>query len=165
MTALQPLTDSQVQNRLEAYNAGGSLERDIRGLWDQAGEIIESEVRTRFGDEAAAKTRLHYTTPVDAAWIQSVAEYGRRIYREKTSVPAYIAKRDELITAMIDRLFEQFAAEPETLRKCVTSLQRITAYETDIILAQVALLEANEAADGRGQPSSEFERRVADLVK
>ena len=30
MTALQPLTDTQVQNRLDAYNPGGALERDIR---------------------------------------------------------------------------------------------------------------------------------------
>jgi len=165
MTALQPLTDSQVQNRLEAYNAGGALERDIRALWTHAGEIIESEVRERFGDEAAAKARIHYTTPVDADWIQAIAEYGRRIYREKTSVPAYIAKRDELISAMIARFFEQFAAEPEALRECVTSLQRLTSYETDIILAQVALLEANEAADSRGKQSGDFERRVADLVK
>jgi len=165
MTALQPLTDSQVQNRLKTYNKGGSLERDIRGLWDKAGEIIESEVRERFGDEAAAKARVHYTTPVDADWIQSVAEYGRRIFRDMTSVPAYIAKRDELITAIIDRFFERFASEPETLRQCVISLQRLTAYETDIILAQVALLEANEAADMRGKESTEFERRVAELVR
>jgi methyl-accepting chemotaxis protein len=165
MTALQPLTDKQVQHRLETYNAGGLLEGDIRGLWDRAGEIIEAEVRGQFGDDAAAKARTHYTRPVDAEWIQSVAEYGRRIYREKTSVPAYITKRDELITAIIDRLFERLATEPEALRQCVTSLQRLTAYETDIILAQVALLEANEAADGRGQQSGEFGRRVADLVK
>jgi len=165
MTALQPLTDSQVQNRLEAYNKGGALESDIRALWTHAGEIIESEVRERFGDEAAGKARIHYTTPVDADWIQAIAEYGRRIYREKTSVPAYIAKRDELISAIIARFFEQFAAEPEALRECITSLQRLTSYETDIILAQVALLEANEAADSRGKESGDFERRVADLVK
>jgi len=165
MTALQPLTDSQVQNRLEAYNADGTLERDIRSLWSQAGEIIESEVRKRFGDDAAAKTRHHYTAPVDAGWIQAIAEYGRRLYREKSSVPAYIAKRDQLISAIIARFFEQFADEQDSLRECVTSLQRLTSYETDIILAQVALLEANEAAETRGRESGEFERRVTDLVR
>ena len=113
MTALQPLTDSQVQNRLEAYNAGGALERDIRSLWDHAGEIIEAEVREQFGDEAAAKTRIHYTTPVDSDWIQAIAEYGRRIYREKSSVPAYIAKRDQLISAIIGRFFVEVADDDE----------------------------------------------------
>src|SRR5688500_17193202 len=109
MTASQPLTDAQVNNRLEAYNAGGALERDIRDLWTHAGAIIESEVRDRFGDEAAANTRHHYTSPVNSEWIQSIAEYGRRIYREKNSVPAYIAKRDQLISAIIARLFGDFA--------------------------------------------------------
>ncbi|MCF2515819.1 methyl-accepting chemotaxis protein [Sphingomonas sp. G124] len=165
MTALQPLTDSQVTNRLEAYNSGGALDRDIRELWMHAGEIIESEVRDQFGDDAAAKARVHYTTPVDADWIQQVAEYGRRLYHEKSSVPAYIAKRDQLISAIIRRLFDCFSNQPEILRECVTSLQRLTSYETDIILAQVALLEANEAAEARGRESGEFERRVADLVR
>ncbi len=164
MTALQPLSDRQVQNRLEAYNSGGTLERDIRALWESAGEIIEAEVRSHFGDEAAAKARVHYTTPVDADWIQAVAEYGRRIYRDKTNVPAYIARRDELISAIIARFFEQFAEDQDTLRTCVTSLQRLTSYETDIILAQVALLEADEAANARGEQSDKFELRVTELV-
>ncbi len=165
MTALQPLTDAQVNNRLEAYNAGGSLERDIRALWSHAGDIIESEVQAQFGDDAAARARHHYTAPVDADWVQGVAEYGRRLFRDKSSVPAYIARRDELISAIIGRMFEKFAAEPQVLRQCVTSFQRLTSYETDIILAQVALLEANQAADARGRESGEFERRVADLVR
>ena len=38
-------------------------------------------------------------------------------------------------------------------------------FETDIILAQVALLEAIEAADQRGRESDQFERRVAELVR
>jgi methyl-accepting chemotaxis protein len=165
MTVLQPLTDTQVNNRLQAYNAGGTLDRDIRELWTHAGEIIESEVRAQFGDDAAAKARVHYTTPVDADWVQQTAEYGRRLYEEKSSVPAYIAKRDQLISAIIRRMFESFADHPETLRESVTSLQRLTSYETDIILAQVALLEANEAAEARGRESGEFERRVTDLVR
>ena len=165
MTALQPLTDIQVTNRLEAYNVGGKLQRDISALWDHAGEIIEVQVRAMYDDEAASRVRKHYTSPVDDAWIQSIAEYGRRIYTQKMSVPAYIAKRDTLISAIIAGMFEKFAAEPETLQQCITSFQRLTSYETDIILAQVALLEANEAADARGQQGGEFEGRLAELVR
>jgi methyl-accepting chemotaxis protein len=164
MTALQPLTDVQVQNRLKAYNADGSLERDIRALWERGGEIIEAQVCAMYDDEAASRVRTHYNSPVDADWIQSVAEYGRRIYREKMSVPAYIAKRDRLFSAIIADFFEKFADDAETLKQCVTSLQRLTSYETDIILAQVSLLEADEAAEARGRESEQFEKRVAELV-
>ncbi|HVL78074.1 MAG TPA: hypothetical protein VM346_02190, partial [Sphingomicrobium sp.] len=147
------------------YNSAGSLERDIRALWEDAGDLIESEVRAQFGDEAAARSRKHYTSPVDGAWVQAVADYGQRLYSDKTSVPAYIVDRDRLITRIIARLFERFDRDGEKLQRCVTSLQRLTSYETDIILAQVALLEANEAADARGKQSDNFERRVSDLFR
>jgi methyl-accepting chemotaxis protein len=165
MTALQPLTETQVKNRLEAYNSGGSLERDIRALWEDASDIIRDCVRTHFGDTAASGVERHYTTEVDGAWVQNVADFGQRLYREKQSVPQYIASRDKLITDIIAGLFERFANESARLCERVTVLQRLTSYETDIILAQVALLEANEAAEARGRESEQFEQRVTDLVR
>ena len=165
MTALQPLTETQVQNRLVAYNPDGSLERDIRGLWEDAGEIISDCARQHFGDPAVAVVERHYTSKVDAAWVQNVADFGQRLYREKQSVPDYIATRDKLISDIIVRVFEKFDDDREKLCTFVTSLQRLTSYETDIILAQVALLEANEAAEARGRESEQFEHRVAELVK
>ena len=162
---LQQLTDEQVSSRLAAYNPKGSLERDVRHLWEEAGEIIEEEFHAKFGAEAAARIKVECTGAVNAAWVQDVAEHGRRIYRDRSSVPSYIAARDELITRIIGRMFERFAEQPETLRLCVSAFQRLTSFETDIILAQVALLEAIEAGDERGRESEQFERRVADLVR
>ena len=164
MTALQLLTDTQVQNRLDVYNAGGKLERDIRALWDDSGDLIEAEVRDQFGEQAADRVRKHYTSKVDADWVQDVAEYGRRIFSEKTSVPAYIAERDKLVGKITARMFERFAAEPDRLLENTLSFQRLTTYETDIILAQVALLEADDAAEARGEQTKMFERKVTDLV-
>jgi methyl-accepting chemotaxis protein len=164
MTALQPLTDTQVQNRLHAYNPGGTLERDIRGLWDDASDIIRDCARSHFGEPAVAVVERHYTAKVDAIWVQNVADFGQRLFSEKQSVPEYIATRDKLISDIIARLFENFAGDQAKLCHLVTALQRLTSYETDIILAQVALLEANEAAEARGKDSEQFERRVADLV-
>jgi methyl-accepting chemotaxis protein len=164
MTALQPLTEAQVQNRLVAYNPDGALERDLHGLWDDANDIIRDCARAHFGDAAVAVVERHYTAKVDVVWIQNVADFGQRLYREKQSVPQYIATRDKLISDIIARLFEKFAGDQVRLCKLVTALQRLTNYETDIILAQVALLEANEAAEARGRESEQFERRVAELV-
>jgi methyl-accepting chemotaxis protein len=164
MTALQPLTETQVQNRLVAYNPDGSLERDIRGLWEDAGEIIRDCARDHFGEPAVAVVERHYTSKVDAAWIQNVADFGQRLYREKQSVPDYIASRDKLISNIVARLFAKFTDDQAKLCELVTALQRLTCYETDIILAQVALLEANAAAEARGKESELFERRVAELV-
>jgi methyl-accepting chemotaxis protein len=162
---LQRLTNEQVTARLQAYNPDGSLERDLHHLWDHAGEIIEAEVRSQFGPEAAGALEPRFTGKVDVQWIQDIAEHGRRIYRERTSVPAHLAARDEAITRVIGRMFEKFSSDSETLNLCVSAYQRLTSVETDIILAQIALLEAIEAADQRGRESEQFERRVTELVR
>jgi len=162
---LQRLTDEQVNARLQAYNPDRSLERDVHGLWQDAGDIIEAEVRSQFGPEAAERVHAHYSGTVDATWIQNVAEYGRRIFREQLSVPAYIAARDQLITRIMEQMLARFAGDPAKLKQSIGAFQRLTSFETDIILAQVALLEAIEAADQRGTESDQFERRVAELVR
>jgi methyl-accepting chemotaxis protein len=162
---LQRLTDEQVSARLAAYNPDGSLDRDLAFLREQVGDLIESKVRDQFGKEAADRVRAHYGSKVDANWIQAVAEYGRRIFSEKTSVPQYVAARDRLKSAIVAGMFDRFADDCNTLETCVDSFHRVTTIETDIILAQISLLEAIEAADLRGRESHEFERRVADLVR
>lgn len=162
---LQRLSNEQVNARLDAYNPDGSLDRDIALLRDNIGDIIIGEVRSQFGDNAARKTEEHYAGTVDSKWMQDIAEYGRRLYREKTSVPDYIAARDKLFTRVLGLAFERFADEADVAQGCALALQRLIAIETDIILAQIALLEANDAADARGKQSEEFERRVAELVR
>ncbi len=82
---LQRLTDEQVNARLAAYNGDGSLERDVKLLREKVGDLIESEVRNHFGAEAADGLKTHYSAKTDADWVQAVAEYGRRIFRERTS--------------------------------------------------------------------------------
>jgi methyl-accepting chemotaxis protein len=162
---LQRLTDEQVNSRLAAYNPGGSLERDIRQLWDDAGDIIEAEVKAQFGPDAAVKIEAHYTSKVDPKWVQAIAEHGRRIYAERTSVPAYMAARDLLKTRIIARLFDRYSEKLDALETCVSTFHRLTSFETDIVLAQVALLETTEAANARDNESEQFERRVAELVR
>ena len=163
-TEVHPLTHSQIRERLETYNASGTLERDIRTLWDKAGTIIEAEVLDQFGAEAAGRARLHYTAPVDADWIAAIAQYGHRIYARKTSIHAYIAGRDKLISRIVARLFESLAADPLVLEQCIVVFQRLTCYETDIILAQVALLQSAEAADARSSQGKLFQNKVKSIA-
>jgi methyl-accepting chemotaxis protein len=162
---LQQLTDEQVSARLAAYNMGGSLERDIQLLRETAADILAEEVLAQFGPEHAERHAAVYAGKVDAAWIQAVAEYGREIYRDKVSVPNYIAERMRTVDRVLPRIVERFAGEPAKLSACVGAFMRLNTFETDIMLAQVALLEAIDAAEQRGRESSDFERRVAELVR
>ncbi|HVM22552.1 MAG TPA: methyl-accepting chemotaxis protein [Sphingomicrobium sp.] len=162
---LQRLTDEQVSARLAAYNAGKSLERDAALVREHAHDILAAEVRAQFGAERAERYSQLYSGKIDATWIQAVAEYGRQIYRERISVPEYMAARNQIASRVVGALFDRLGKDPQTLTECVGAFYRLGIIETDIVLAQVSLLEANEAADMRGRESAEFERRVADLVR
>jgi len=162
---LQRLTDEQVSARLAAYNPGGSLDRDLVLLRDNASDLIATEVLAAFGEERAVRYGKVYEGKVDAAWIQRVAGYGRMIYGEKMSVPVYMSERNQVAGRIAAKMCERWAGDPGMLADCVSAFNRLMLIETDIILAQVALLEAIEAADSRGRESGDFERRVSDLVR
>jgi methyl-accepting chemotaxis protein len=162
---LQRLTDQQVSARLAAYNAAGSLDRDLQVLRENAGDIIAEQVQAQFGPERAERVTANYAAKVDANWIQNVAEYGRQIYREKTSVPTYMSARAQTAAGIIGGIVERYSDNSKTLETTLSAFYRLNAFETDMILAQVALLEAIDAADQRGLESDQFERRVGELVR
>jgi methyl-accepting chemotaxis protein len=162
---LQRLTDEQVNARLAAYNPDGSLDQDIEFLREKALDIITEEVVASFGAERSERFTRNYNGRIDSGWVQNVAEYGRELFAEKMSVPQYIAKRTAVASRMTCRLVDRFASDSDTLGRCVSTLHQVGQFETDIVLAQVALLESNEAADARGRQSEDFATRVADLVR
>jgi methyl-accepting chemotaxis protein len=163
-TILQKLTDEQVANRLRAYNPDGEFERELGWLWTQAGDLIESAVLASGGDPAVRRTRESFTRPVDPAWIHEVARLGFDIYTRGTSVPEEMDRRARLVASLCARFRTRFEDEAGFCR-ALEALQRLAAYESDIILAQLALLEANEAAAERGRSSDAYERNVAGLVE
>ncbi len=162
---LQRLADEQVSARLAAYNVGGSLERDLKLFKDHMLGPVVAEIGTQFGPDRADRYAAIYSGKIDATWIQSIAEYGREIYCDKTSVPEYIADRFEIANRVFSALTDQFRDDSAQLASCISAYYRIDIIETDIILAQVALLEAIEAADQRGHESEQFEHEVAELVR
>jgi methyl-accepting chemotaxis protein len=162
---LQRLTDGQVSARLAAYNPDGSLDRDVKLFQDHMLGLVVAEIGTQFGLDRADRYAAIYSGKIDADWIQSIAEYGREIYREKTSVPEYIAERFEIAHRVFSALGDQFRSDSRQLANCIAAYYRLDIIETDIILAQVALLESIDAADQRGRENDQFETHVADLVR
>src|SRR5437868_4744654 len=134
-------------------------------LKDHVLDLVVTEVKEQFGSERADRYAAIYAGRVDTAWIQSIAEYGRQIYRDQISVPEYIAERNEIAARLVADLTEKFGSDCDQLAACMAAYYRLDIIETDIILAQVAVLEAIEAADQRGHESGEFERRVGELVR
>jgi methyl-accepting chemotaxis protein len=162
---LQRLTDQQVSERLGAYNRAGALDRDIDLFNEHVLSFVVAEIRAQFGPERADRYGGIYSGKVDASWVQSIAEYGRQIFKDHTSVPEYIADRIEIANRVFAALTEHYQGDARQVASCIAAYYRIDLIETDIILAQVSLLEALEAADKRGQESEQFERRVGELVR
>ncbi|MEP6983089.1 MAG: methyl-accepting chemotaxis protein, partial [Sphingomicrobium sp.] len=162
---LQRLTDEQVSARLAAYNRDGSLDQDMKLLKNHVLGPVVAEVKEQFGSERGDRYAAIYSGGVDAAWIQSIAEYGRQIYRDKIAVPEYIAERNEIANRVVADLTDKFRDDCNQLAGCIAAFYRFDIIETDIILAQVALLEAIDAGEQRGRESADFERRVADLFR
>ena len=162
---LQKLTDAQVAHRLRAYNEGGAFERELAWLWAEAGELIDAAALASGGEAAARRTRHSFTRPVDSEWIHAVAGLGLEIYARGLPVPEEMDRRAQLVASLCAAFRDRFAGDEAAFRRALAALQRLAAYESDIVLAQVALLEANEAAAARGRRSERFERSVAGLVE
>jgi|GEM_PF-3365233 len=160
---LQKLTDAQVAHRLRAYNPDGGFERGLAWLWAEAGDLIEAAVLASGGEPAARRTRESFNRPVDSDWIHAVASLGFDIYTRGTSVPEEMVRRASLVASLCAGFRDRF--DEAGFCRALDTLQRLAAYESDIILAQVALLEANEAAEARGRRSEQFEQGVATLVE
>ena len=165
ISQLQRLTDEQVQSRLRAYADGGRFQEALRWLWDQAGDIIEETSAKHFGDAVAKLNREHFTKPVNASWVRATAEQGVIMYSGKLSVPDFIAAHSNMARDVIRQFEDRFEGRVEEKLVAIDTFMRALAYAEDIVLAQIAVLEANAAADARGRQSEQFERRVSELVR
>jgi methyl-accepting chemotaxis protein len=161
---LQRLTDEQVNARLAAYADNGRFEANMHWLWEQAGELIEDVSRTTLGEQAVAYETERFTRKVDADWVRNVAEYGLAMHVSRASVPQFVAATAAANKELLRRFDEHFAESEDRIRALDTWFRAQSVCE-DILLAQIALLEANEAAERRGGESVQFEQRVADLFR
>ena len=164
---LQQLTDEQVNARLAAYNADGALDRDVALLREQCRRPGHGRSRRRnSARNAPTATPPVYTGKIDAAWIQHIARLWAADLRRKSVGPRLHGRRTPRSPAASS---PRSASVSPTIRQrwpsaCAPSTG-IEMIETDIILAQVSLLEAIDAADVRGRENDQFERRVSDLVR
>ena len=162
---LQRLTDEQVASRLRAYGDGGKFQDSLRWLWGQAGDVIEECSRRHFGEEAVKLNRAYFTKQIDESWIRTVAERGVDMYVKRKSVPEFVAAHNNMARDVVAEFEDRFEGKSEDKVVAIDTFYRALAYGEDIVLAQIALLEAQDAADARGRQSEEFELRVGELFR
>lgn len=162
---LQRLSRQEVSERLAAYADGGKLQEAFHWLWDEAGHIIQEVAITHLGDASGAYQKEFYTSRVDEKWILAVAEQGVEIHAANTSVPEFVAQRARYASDLLRRLDEHFHERPDDRIRAIGTFVVGQSYARDIVLAQVSLLAASNAAEVRGRESERFARHVSNLVQ
>ena len=148
---LQRLTDEQVNARLAAYNP-----RRFAGAATSScccGNVARPD-RGRRSSPNSARSARHATPAIYADKVDARLGPGHRRIRPARSiasrrrVPVYIAARTQTASRIVARIVERISPTiRRQLEQCFGAFMRMSTFETDIILAQVALLEAIEAAD------------------
>ena len=162
---LQRLSEDQIALRLKAYSDDGRFQDSLRWLWGQAGDVIEDCSRRHFGEGAVKLNRAYFTMKVDQSWVRAVAEQGVQLFTKKASIPQFVAAHADMSRDVVAEFEDRFQGKTEDKLTAIDAFNRALAYAEDIILAQVAVLEAHEAAEARGRQNEEFERRVSELVR
>ncbi|HVH37151.1 MAG TPA: methyl-accepting chemotaxis protein [Sphingomicrobium sp.] len=162
---LQRLSDAQVTSRLQHYANDGEFESSLHWLWDEAGDTLDAACRRQFGEEGAQVVAAYMSRPFDVAWVHTVAKHGRLMYLGKKSVPEFIAARAAMTREVLAAFEDKFAGRADDRVRATDIFLRLMTFSEDIILAQIAVLEANEAADARGKQSDQFQAHVSNLVR
>ncbi|WP_265569890.1 methyl-accepting chemotaxis protein [Sphingomicrobium nitratireducens] len=156
-TGLQPLSDQQVANRVDAYLADGRFTAAHARIWPALEDEIRGAASETLGEIGENFVARLFTGPVDADWIRSVGEIGQAIFLDGTSVPHWNVKRVAMTRRMLEAADARCGGDAPAIRDAILTTM---LYSADIILAQVAVCEAHQAAEERGAHGDTFQERV-----
>ncbi|WP_260482664.1 methyl-accepting chemotaxis protein [Sphingomicrobium flavum] len=163
--AVTRLSEAQIANRLEAYGKDDHFEIGRALLWEKGGEVVEQVITDRFGKESALRARSEYGQPFNREWIETVAARGVETYLGDESVPHLNFTRAQAVGDMINAMCDHFADDPELRARLVSAIVQKALYSTDIMLAQIAVCEAREAAQLRGEHGKAFQAEVENWTR
>ncbi len=184
------LSAEDIALHLELYNGDGSLERSLRAVWEQAGDVImaaseqffsdffgrnmsaldptartgESD-RVLFVEHSLRRMKLKFTMPIDADWVERVAEPAREIYSLGVPMPIIINGMSEALASMLRRMREKFHADREALRAIADTIHRLSLIEIEIMMSQIAMLERSKSAARRNDESSQFKQTIVGILE
>jgi methyl-accepting chemotaxis protein len=175
------ISDQDVALRLKIYNPGDVLGQAVAEAWAAAGPIIvetqrellmaaldkgangvtmgQDEKQAVLGDAMRA---LHhkFERPVDARWVQYIAEEAIVMTRRSNPIPVVIRSKTRIVSSTVARI-RQAIADPELAARICGTLRELCAFECEILSWQVGELRRWEAAAERMEKSEAFHRDVS----
>ena len=175
------ISDQDVALRLKIYNPGNVLGQALAEAWAAAGPIIVETQRawliaalddsTRGASapqaekdailaDAMRALNHKFGRPVDAIWVQYIAEEAIGVARRSTPIPVIIRSKTRIVSATVARVRQAIEDSELAARICET-LRELCAFECEILSWQVGELRRWEAAAERMEKSEAFHRDVS----
>lgn len=173
------MSDEDIAMRLRVYNPDNILSRAISEAWTWAGPTIievQRQVLTerlndpvRYGldaetvrlerdelmEQAVQALRHKFERPLDAAWVRRIAEEAMFANIRSIPIPDIVLGKTDIVDRVAARLAEEIA--DNALRsKIITTIQRLSAFEIEILLWQIGELRRQAALIERMRKSEAF---------
>ena len=186
--ACVPMPAEDVSQRLAVYNRDGAFQRDLAFAWEKAGEIILRATLdfwailptsgTPCGSAIAAMSvpsdviaarmtnhvRAKYTRPIDANWIKLLSLFGREVFTTGAPAPLMIDGTADITQAVVKALREAFPDTDERAR-IIDTVYRLNFIETEISLAQLAVLQQHRVIAGQNEEGGRFQQAVLEILQ
>jgi methyl-accepting chemotaxis protein len=179
---LQRLTDEQIRLRLSTYNPGNRFGADIKRLWLLCSEPITAALREHWTplmpriargpfkhlslDEFVAAGAAQFTGGFDETWARNQSEIAVTLYVAKwATAPELLDMNRRLCLTIVAKIRDALAAEPATMNWATDTVTTYFFNMCEIVLAQTAILEAQEASLERSRQSSEFDQEAATILQ
>ena len=175
------ISDRDVALRLKIYNPDNVLGKAVAEAWAMAGPIIvetQREWLTAALDDsgpggagtqierdavlADAMRALHhkFERPVDAIWVQYIAEEAIGMARRSMPIPVVVRSKTRIVSSTVARICQAIDDSELAARIC-EMLRELCAFECEILSWQVGELRRWDAAADRMEKSAAFHRDVS----
>ena len=161
--ATKSLSDAQVANRLDAYLQDTGFAAAHALIWPALHNEIQTAAREQFDGPGIELSRRLFEGRPDEHWVRRVAEIGQTLYAEGTSIPHWNVKRAAMTMAIMRAARAKFSDDRDKIGMLCDTVLTTMLYAADIILAQIAVCEAAEAAEQRGQHGERFRMQVTEI--
>ncbi|MCJ8190822.1 methyl-accepting chemotaxis protein [Sphingomicrobium aestuariivivum] len=163
MNALQPISDAQVAARVEAYLSNEAFVAAHPGVWPALEDELLAAARTQFGSRGESFVRRLFGQELGEQWIRDVAQIGIVLFGEEVSIPQWNVARSRMTMDIMAAARRKYSSEPARIGELCDTVLTTMLYSADIILAQVAVCEAREAAEERTVHGRLFQRKVKQI--
>ncbi|WP_265587104.1 methyl-accepting chemotaxis protein [Sphingomicrobium arenosum] len=163
MKALQPISDAQVAERVEAYLSNPAFVEAHPDVWPALEEELKEAARTQFGDRGETFVTKLFAQQLGETWVRDVAQIGIVLFGEEESIPQWNVRRSRMTMEIMAAARRKHSDNPPMIGRLCDAVLTTMLYSADVILAQVAVCEAREAAEERTVHGRLFQRKVKQI--